>query len=179
MQLADRALARRYAAALYLSAAARREEDMTGAELAKAVRALSVSMAAFRHPRVSAADKKTRLRKELGESTPEGVLRFLELLIEKKRFGLLPAMAGDYQRFVDQGRGVVHAAVRSARPLSELENRLLAERLGAYLGKTVVLDVKEDPELIAGVSARVGDWVFDGSLKGKLRSLRGQLVGTN
>lgn len=179
MQLSDRALARRYAAALYESAAGRKEEEKVGAELTKAVRALSGSMAAFRHPRVSAADKKALLHKELGAGVSKPVMRFLELLVEKKRFGLLPAMASDYQRACDAGRGVVHAAVRSARPLGEVEAKLMAERLGGFLGKTVVLDVKEDPELLAGAVVRVGDWVLDGSLRGKLKALHGRLVGSN
>ena len=179
MQLSDRALARRYAAALYQSAAGRKEEDVDGAELAKASRQLSSTMAAFRHPRVSVADKKSRLRAELGGGVSKPVLRFLELLIEKKRFNLLPAMAGDFARFADAGRGVVHAAVRSASPLGQVDAKLMAERLGAFLGKTVVLDVKEDPELLAGVVVRVGDWVLDGSLKGKLKALHGTMVGSN
>mgnify|MGYP001598221978 CR=1 FL=1 len=72
---------------------------------------------------------------------------------------------------------IVHAKVRTARPLSELEGKLLGERLGSFLGRRVTLDVKEDPELMAGVSVRVGDWVLDGSLKGKLRALGARLAG--
>lgn len=179
MQLADRALARRYAAALYQSAAGRKEEEKVGAELQKASRALAAAMADFRHPRVSVADKKARLKAVLGDGVSKPVLRFLELLIEKKRFSLLPAMAGDFQRFADAGRGLVHASVRSAQPLSAVDAKLMADRLGGFLGKTVVLDVKEDPELLAGVVVRVGDWVLDGSLKGKLKALHGTLVGSN
>lgn len=176
MQLSDRALARRYATALYLAAGAK-EAEAVGAELARVARALSGSMAAFRHPRTSTADKKTALATELGGSVSRLTLRFLELLIEKKRFAILPALAGDYQRLCDEGRGIVHASVRTARPLSELEAKLLAERLGGFLGKRVALDVKEDPELMAGASVRVGDWVLDGSLKGKLRALGARLAG--
>lgn len=178
MQLSDRVLARRYAAALYQSAAGAKEEEKVGADLSKAARALAANMGTFHHPRVSGADKKALLKKELGESVSKTVLRFLELLIEKKRFSLLPAMAGDYQRLWDEGRGIVHASVRSAAPLGELESKLLSQRLGAFLDKKVALDVKEDPELMAGVLVRVGDWVFDGSLKGKLRALGARLAGS-
>lgn len=178
MQLNDRVLARRYASALYQSAVGAKEEDKVGADLAKAARALSDKMAVFHHPRVSPADKKALLKGELGDSVSKAVLRFLELLVEKKRFGLLPAMAGDYARLCDEGRGIVHAAVRSAGPLGAVESKLLSEKLGAFLGKKVALDVKEDPELLAGVLVRVGDWVFDGSLKGKLRALGARLAGS-
>ncbi|MBI3297558.1 MAG: ATP synthase F1 subunit delta [Elusimicrobia bacterium] len=177
MQLSDRALARRYASALYLSAAGAQESEKVGAELARASRALAARMAEFRHPRTSTADKKAALRAELGDTVSKRVLRFLELLIEKKRFALLPAMAGDFQRLSDEGAGLVHASVKTARPLTEVDSKLLSERLGAFLGKRVLLDVKEDPELMAGVSVRVGDWVLDGSLKGKLRALGARLAG--
>lgn len=178
MQLSDRTLARRYAAALYQSAAALQKAEAVGAELAAAAGALSGSMAAFRHPRTSTVEKKTALVAELGKTVSPLTLRYLELLIEKKRFALLPAMAQYYQRISDEGSGIVHAAVRTARPLSELESKLLADRLGSFLGKRVTLDVMEAPELMAGVSVRVGDWVLDGSLKGKLRALSARLTGT-
>ena len=44
------------------------------------------------------------------------------------------------------------------------------------MGKTVDLDVTVDPDLLAGVVVRLGDWVFDASLKGKLRAMRGRLA---
>jgi F-type H+-transporting ATPase subunit delta len=176
MNMNDRVLSRRYALALYQSAADAKEEQAVSEELSAAARALSANMSAFSHPLVSLEDKKRNLREALGSKFSKRTLRFLELLIEKKRFSLLPHMAADLGRIYDEGRGVVHASVRAAHDLGESERETLAKRLGAFVGKTVVLDVRVDESLMGGVVVRLGDWTFDASLKGKLRTLRGRLA---
>ncbi|MFH1723810.1 MAG: ATP synthase F1 subunit delta [Elusimicrobiota bacterium] len=176
MLSSERVLARRYALAFYQSAAERGEEAQANEELAKAARALADSMPAFQHPRVSAQEKKALLRRLIGESVSDRTLRFLELLVDRKRFGLLPQMTVELGRLHDEGRGIARATVRTAMELSEAEGETLKKRLGAFIGKTVVLDVKLDPDLLAGAVVRLGDWVFDASLKGKLRAMRGRLT---
>lgn len=176
MNMNDRVLSRRYALALYQSAARAKDEKAVAEELSAAARALSTTMAAFSHPRVSLEDKKGKLRDALDGKFSRRTLRFLELLIEKKRFSLLPHMAVDLGKIYDEGRGVVHASVRAAQDLDEAQRRTLAERLGGFIGKTVVLDVRVDETLMGGVVVRLGDWTFDGSLKGKLKNLRARLA---
>ncbi|OIO05214.1 MAG: ATP synthase F1 subunit delta [Elusimicrobia bacterium CG1_02_63_36] len=176
MNMNDRVLARRYALALYQSAQGLKEEKTIAEELSAAARALSANMSEFSHPRVTLEDKKSRLRAALGGKYSKRTLRFLELLIEKKRFILLPQMAVDLGKIYDEGRGVVHASVRAAHELDEGQKMILAERLGAFVGKSVVLDVRVDETLLGGAVVRLGDWTFDASLKGKLRTLRGRLA---
>jgi F-type H+-transporting ATPase subunit delta len=77
---------------------------------------------------------------------------------------------------LDAQRGTVRAHVRSAGRLGEAEQRRLTDDLRKFSGKEVILDVKESPELLGGVVVRMGDWVLDGSLQGKLRRLAAQLV---
>ena len=43
-------------------------------------------------------------------------------------------------------------------------------------GKQVVLVKKTDPDLIGGVIARIGDQVFDGSVKNRLSGLKEELL---
>jgi len=176
MNMNDRVLSQRYALALYQSAVEAKEEKVVTEELTTAARALSTTMAEFSHPRISLDDKKGRLRDSLGGKYSKRTLRFLELLIEKKRFSLLSHMAADLNKIYDEGRGVVHASVRSAYELDESERKTLSERLGGFVGKTVVLDIRIDETLMGGVVVRLGDWTLDGSLKGKLKNLRGRLA---
>lgn len=175
MQISDRVLARRYARALFLSAKGAGAQEKTGAELGEAVKKLVPAMAAYKNPRTSAKDKKARLSKDLGKPSPM-VARFLEILIDKKRFTLLAMMNQDYARLYDEDRGVAHAKVRAAHELSDDERLAIAERLGKFTGKKIVLDVKHHPELIAGVEVRMGDWVFDATLKGELKRMRGRIA---
>ena len=101
----------------------------------------------------------------------------MEFLIEKKRFGLLSVVAGNFDRLILQARQVVRARVRAARPLSEADRKRLRESLEAFTGAGVELDVAQDPELLGGVTVRLGDWVLDSSLRGQLQSLKEAIRG--
>lgn len=172
MQSSDRVLAGRYAEALFQAAAGKREEQKVQADLAAAHKRLLPQDGLLRHPRAAVAEKKKLVRAELEGQVGETALRFVELLIEKKRYELFPLIAAAYGRLAAEKRGVARAAVRSARPLSADAQKTLAARLRTFAGKDIELDVKEDPELIGGVSVKIGDWVLDSSLRGQLRRLR-------
>ena len=172
MQASDRVLAGRYAAALFAAAAGRAEERKVQTDLAAAAKILSDKTGVLRHPRVSPADKKKLLQSELAGKVGATTLSFLELLINKKRYDLLPLMAADYGRLAAEKSGTAKAVVRTARALSADAQKMLAARLKIFAGKDIELDMKEDPELIGGVTVKIGDCVLDSSLRGQLRRLR-------
>ena len=177
MTNSERILAGRYARALFACAAARKEETAVAADLAACSGVLSGALPLLRDPRVPAAQKKGLVRDSLDGSASSLTADFLEFLIEKKRFGLLPTVAGDFDRLILQARRVVRARVRSARPLSEADRKRLRQSLEAFAGTGVELDVAQDPELLGGVSVRLGDWVLDSSLRGQLQSLKEAIRG--
>jgi len=43
-------------------------------------------------------------------------------------------------------------------------------------GSTVVMEVEEDPSIIGGLMAKVGDLVLDGSVRTQINSLRESLI---
>jgi F-type H+-transporting ATPase subunit delta len=172
MQASDRVLAGRYASALFQAAAAKGEDQKVAADLGTARDLLLDSVGPLRHPRVSAADKKALLHAKLDGKAGAITLRFLELLIEKKRYELFAMIAVVYGRLAADKRGVAKALVRAAAPLSADARKMLAARLKIFAGRDIELEIKEDPELIAGVSVKIGDWVLDSSLRGQLRRLR-------
>lgn len=172
MQASDRILSGRYAAALFSAAVAKGEEQKVQADLGLAHKQLLGAMAALRHPRIAPADKKKLLKTELEGKTGAATLRFLELLVDKKRFDLFPMIAAQYGRLALEKRGVAKAVVRTASPLSPDQQKSLAAKLKVFAGKDIELDVKEDPALIGGVSVKIGDWVLDSSLRGQLRRMR-------
>jgi len=172
MKSSDRVLAGRYASALFQAAASKGEEQKVQAELGGAQKQLLESMAALRHPRVSTADKKKLLDAQLTGKVGAITLKFLNLLVDKKRFELLPMVGANFGRMAAEKRGAVKAVVRTARPLSADEQKQLIAKLKVFAGKDIELDVKEDPELIGGVSVKIGDWVLDSSLRGQLRRMK-------
>lgn len=176
MQSSDRVLAWRYGKALFQAAVDKHEEAKVQQELASSWPAIRDAMPALRNPRVSSADKKKKLEGALAGKVSATTLRFLGLLIDKKRFELLPFIMSDLGKLINEKNNVARAQVRTARSLSADAQDKLKARLKTFAGKTIELDVKEDPELIGGVIVRLGDWVLDSSLRGQLRKMR-EMIG--
>ncbi|OGS42295.1 MAG: ATP synthase F1 subunit delta [Elusimicrobia bacterium RIFOXYD12_FULL_66_9] len=172
MQASDRVLAGRYAAALFQAAVAKNEAPKVQADLVVAAKLLADKTPILRHPRVSLADKKKLLKDSIGTAVGTVALRFMELLIDKKRYDLFPLVAVRYGRLFAEMSGTAKAVVRTARPLSADAQKALSTRLKTFAGKDIELDVKEDPELIGGLTVKIGDWVLDSSLRGQLRRMR-------
>ncbi len=176
MQSSDRVLAKRYAQALFLSAS----DDKNGADalkqqLGEAFKALSPDLQVLKSPTLGAAAKKSLLRKKIGSAPPK-IFHFMELLIDKKRVALLPLITSDLARIVDENAGRVRAQVRSAAELGAEDYKTLTRKLEKFSGKEVAAEVKVDPSLLGGVVVRMGDYVLDGSLLGKLRQLATRLA---
>ncbi len=172
MKASDRVLSARYAAALFQAAEDKSEGRRVQSDLILARELLLELDAQLRHPLVAAAVKKENARARLAGKVCETTRRFVEVLLEKKRYELLPMIASDYARLEADKRGVVRALVRSARPLSGPAREDLARRLKAFAGKDVEIEVKEDQALIGGATVKIGDWILDSSLRGRLRRMR-------
>jgi F-type H+-transporting ATPase subunit delta len=68
------------------------------------------------------------------------------------------------------------AQVTSAGPLDEAGQQRLRQALSERTGRDVTLEIQLDPTLIGGAVAKVGDLVFDGSLRTQLDTLRTHLM---
>ncbi len=172
MQASDRVLAGRYAAALFSVAHRLGEEQKVQADLGSAHKLLLDSLPSLRNPRVPPASKKNILQDALGGKVGATTLKFLDLLVDKKRFDLMVMVSAVYAKIAAEKRGSAKAHVRTAAPLSPDAQQRLAAKLKKFTGKDIELDVKEDPELIGGITVKIGDWVLDSSLRGQLRRLR-------
>lgn len=96
----------------------------------------------------------------------------VSFLCDRRRMRALPGIAQALRELADAHEGVIRAEVATARPLDAAYLAKLQAQLERVTGRKVVLDTREDPALLAGVVARVGDRVFDGSLLSRLRQLR-------
>ena len=93
------------------------------------------------------------------------------MLCEKGRGRLLENILQQFVEEMDERRGVVTAQVRSAVALSSEQQGRLAERLTAYIGKEVNVEITVDEAIKAGFVARLDDKVFDGTLETQLSQL--------
>ena len=101
-----------------------------------------------------------------------GVMRnFYSYLIDQRRLVDFPGIREEYTRLVDEAAGLITADVISATSLDEAREDRLRRALSERTGFEVRLEVDVDPSLIGGAIAKVGDLVFDGSIRAQLDQL--------
>ncbi len=85
-------------------------------------------------------------------------------------------IADEYQRLLDSYHGVEPAEVITAVPLDDEDSLRLGERIGAVVGKKVVIRPEVDSSIIGGFIARIGGKLLDGSTRSKLEALKRELA---
>jgi len=98
--------------------------------------------------------------------------RLLHLLVVKGRVQYLPQIASAFAAEVDERSGRVRAHITSARVLDDKQVEAIVNTLEKRTGKKVIPELEVEPEIIGGVSARVGGVVFDNSVKSQLDRMR-------
>jgi F-type H+-transporting ATPase subunit delta len=104
------------------------------------------------------------------------VKTFTYLLLDKERLAVLPDISREIDAMIEARAGKVQAQVTSAVALTAAQLKQITATLEKLSGKKVVVEKKQDPALLGGVVAKVGDVVYDGSLRTQLRALRDQLA---
>ena len=100
----------------------------------------------------------------------------VNLLADKGRLGHLDEVLAELDALAEAETGRVRVEVVSAKPLADAYYARLAEKLKRVTDREVVLVKKEDPSLIGGVITRIGDQLFDGSIRNRLSELRETLL---
>jgi F-type H+-transporting ATPase subunit delta len=98
------------------------------------------------------------------------------LLLDGERMSSLPAISRELDAMIEAKGGRVSATITSAKPLDMGQVSQITAALEKLSGKKVDVTRKEDPNLLGGVVAKVGDVVYDGSLRTQLRTLREELI---
>lgn len=96
------------------------------------------------------------------------VANFLRLLLDRSRLVLLPQIAESFGVFADELAGVIRPTLTSGMPLADSQVAEIRAALEKSTGKQVVLKVEVEPSLIGGVVTKIGDKVFDGSVRTQL-----------
>lgn len=117
--------------------------------------------------------KKSAIMHDLAEllKLSEGMLRFLDLLLEKGRIAQVAQIDLNYRRFADELSGIVRATIRSANELNAERTAAIKQGLEKQTGQQVLLSVEIDAELIGGLQAEIGGRLFDGSVKTQLKRM--------
>lgn len=116
------------------------------------------------------------VRRQVAERVGRQLARLVALLVERRRVDTLPRVADAFRQLLLARRGIVEADVVSAAPLTAAEATALRERLEGLVGRSVELRTRVDPGLLGGLMVRIGDRLYDASVRGRLERLRTQLV---
>jgi F-type H+-transporting ATPase subunit delta len=169
-------LARRYARALLELANEQRQADRVKKELEELAAMWTSSSelrVLFENPQFGAQARKATLSEIITRSGVSPLVRNAVLyLADKGRILALPDIARAFAALAEQAAGSVRAEVTSAAPLSESYYLQLQRALEQVTGKRVSIERKTDASLIAGVVTKVGDKVFDGSVRTRLAELK-------
>jgi F-type H+-transporting ATPase subunit delta len=182
--MSARSVARRYAAALFDVTRTAGSEERAGqdlSELARTVAGHAELQGVLASPTVPAQVKKAIVLAVLhatGAASDE-VRRTVAMLADRDRLAILSDLAAVFGDQLLDAKKIVQADVVTAVPLSAAGRAALTEALGRATGKSVTMTERVDPALVAGVVARVGSVVYDGSVTRQLERLREQLTTNN
>lgn len=138
---------------------------------------------ALGHPLLPASQAAKVVDAAFANKIGDVALRFLKLLAAKRRLACLPFIGQQYERLADVDSGIVRVFVKSAFALSSADYERLEKALVKFYNRhhggtitKVILDVREDPKLIAGLVVKIGDWVLERSLRSQLHTLKESLA---
>jgi F-type H+-transporting ATPase subunit delta len=173
-------LARVYAAALMAAAGDR--ADAVGEELdALVTDVLAGRPEVERFLTSGAVGRKAKaavLEAAFGSGVSDVLRNFLGVLNQNNRLGLLRAVAAAYRRLRDEAAGRVRVTVTTAVPLTDEQTQKLRQTLSAQLKAEPILEARTDPDLLGGLVVRVGDRVYDTSVRTRLETLRNHLMAS-
>ena len=127
------------------------------------------------HPAVPYAEKERVIRRVAGDVSPEA-LNLVLLMIRRGRPRAIPRMVEHFANLVRRERGVALAEVRTALPLDDAQRGAVMERLHELTGDEIEINEVVDESLIGGITVRIGDRLYDASVRSRLERLRARLT---
>lgn len=125
-------------------------------------------------PGLSSNERHTVIKDTISEISDLGV-NFMALLAGQRGLGLLPRIRQSLIDMFDTYQNIVRATVTTAIPLEKDEEARVVQGVKDWWKREVVLETKVDSTIIGGMIVCVGDQVIDGSIKGRIQSLRKQV----
>lgn len=127
-------------------------------------------------PKIDLRAKQEALTRALGGHVPPLFLNYVLVVLRKRRQRLLLEIAHEYRALLDEKLGRLRVNVTLAAEPDEKAEEEIASDLSRALGKTVLPQMRVDPNILGGVVVRYGDRVLDGSLRRRLLGLRRRML---
>lgn len=172
-------IAERYALALFQLAKENGQSDIIAEELRTIKKVLEENkgfISLLESPKLSNEAKRTLIKNSFPNVTPS-VLNTLMLLTDRHREDTIIPVAAAFIDLLNEERGVAEATVYSVRPLTAIETQAISGVFALKVGKqSLNIENIVDTDLLGGVKVRIGNRIFDGSLRGKLERLERTLI---
>jgi F-type H+-transporting ATPase subunit delta len=173
--------ASRYAKALFRMAQESKELSRWQSDLRKVDDLLKdkALVALLENKQTPWTERQKAFEQRLADGNPR-LVKLVYLLVNKNRLAQISEISEEFQRLVDNYRGIEGAEtaeVTTAIPLDNDYQLKLARRITEIIGKPVVLKTKVDSSIIGGIVIQVGDKLIDGSIRSKLAAMRKELGG--
>ena len=104
------------------------------------------------------------------------VRNFLFVVIDHRRTHELPDIFQSFQQVVRERQGIAEAEIFSPMALNDTQKKEMTQVLEKLTGKKVQAKFSLDAKLLGGVLVRVGDTIYDGSLRNRLDDMRERLA---
>jgi F-type H+-transporting ATPase subunit delta len=177
--MSNSTVAKRYALALFQLSKENNLLDQMEEELRVVKQVITNSSdlnAVLKSPKVT-IDKKKEIVKDSFSKINPFVLNTLMILIDRHREEYITEVADHFVGLANEERGIAEALVYSVRPLTDAEKEALSVSFAAKVGKkSLRIENIVDTDLLGGLKLRIGNRIFDGSLRGKLDRLERKLL---
>jgi F-type H+-transporting ATPase subunit delta len=128
--------------------------------------------------RVSGEEKRELILKALGDRASGLFVKFVLLLIDKKRTANFDEIARAFISLYEDHQGVVEVRVVTAIPLDAELERKAKDVVERRTGKKVKLEKRVEPRIIGGMIMFIENQVYDGSITNRLGDLGTALHAT-
>lgn len=172
-------VAKRYALALFQIA---KEQQLLGVveeelRVVKEVFAYNTDLKAVLKSSKLTNNKKKEILTAAFTSVNPYVLNTLMILIDRHREDEIIEVANQFFELANEEKGIADAEVYSTRELTDAESKAISATFGAKVGKkSLRIENIVDSEMLGGVKLRIGNRIYDGSLRGKLDRLERKLL---
>ena len=173
--------ARIYGGSLYDLAA---EENLTGEILGQMeqIRTLLRENPEYERllsePSIPQMERNGMIEAAFGGQAQRYLVNFMKLMCEKNLLGEYSGCLEVFKQRYYEDHHITEAVVTSVCPLSEEQQARLKEKLEAISGKEIMMELKTDPSVLAGVRVELDGKLFDGTVKGRLAELSRRISDT-
>ncbi len=131
---------------------------------------------AMENPVIKSEIKGNVLSEIFAGKVDDETMSFIRFIVSKRRESLLQSIAKRFLEMYDEHLGIVRASVLSAFELSSEQKVQIKEKFEKLLARKVIINYQINEELLGGFVARIGDTIYDVSVKHQLNQLKKHFV---